>query len=433
MLRVWRRSGAACCFALFLAGPAEAASAAAQIDKADTLLLIVSSALVLFMTLPGLALFYGGLVRAKNFLSVLMHCFGLAALASMLWFLIGYALAFRGGNPFIGDLSAIGLGHLDAVRHGLTMPENVFALYQMTFAIITPALIVGAFPERVRFGWLMLFSALWLLVVYVPVVHWLWDGGWLARLGARDFAGGIVVHTTAGLAALVLALMIGPRKGFPHSMIPPHSPAMTMIGAGMLWVGWFGFNGGSALVADQSAGAALIATHLAACAAALTWAAAEHLKIGKPTSIGLVTGAVAGLATITPAAGYVSPAGAVVIGIAGSLVCFAAVLAVKHRWKVDDTLDVFAVHGVGGMLGSLLLAPFADPMLGGTGLATGHGIGGQLLVQAGAVGIVALWSAVMTLILARVAALVMPMRVNAEQEHDGLDLSLHGERAYEFD
>jgi Amt family ammonium transporter len=402
-------------------------------DKADSLLLIVSSALVLFMTLPGLALFYGGLVRAKNFLSVLMHCFALAALASILWFLAGYSLAFRGGNPFIGDLSALGLAGLQAVRTGLTMPENIFALYQMTFAIITPALIVGAFPERVRFGWLILFSALWLMLVYVPVAHWLWGGGWLAALGARDFAGGIVVHTTAGMAALMLAIMIGARKGFPHTMIPPHSPAMTMIGAGMLWVGWFGFNGGSALAADQSAGTALLSTHLAACAAALTWAFAEYLKIGKPTSIGIVTGAVAGLATITPAAGYVSPAAAVAIGIAGSLVCFASVLAVKYRWKIDDSLDVFAVHGVGGMLGSILLAPFASSAWGGSGLEGGRDIGHQLVLQGGAVGVVALWSAVLTLISARAAALVLPMRVTAEQEHDGLDLSLHGERAYEFD
>ena len=431
-MRIIFRLGAACCIAS-CASLAQASPVAPVIDKADTLLLIVGAALVLFMTLPGLALFYGGLVRAKNFLSVLMHCFGLAALASILWYLLIYSLVFRGNGPYIGDLSAMGLNGLSAVRQGLTMPENVFALYQMTFAIITPALIVGAFPERVRFGWLMLFSALWLLLVYAPVAHWLWGGGWLAQMGGRDFAGGIVVHTTAGMAALALAIMIGPRKGFPNSMIPPHSPAMTMIGAGMLWVGWFGFNGGSALVADQSAGAAIIATHLAACSAALTWAAAEHLKIGKPTSIGVVTGAVAGLATITPAAGYVSPTGAVLIGIMGSLVCFAAVLAVKHRWKIDDTLDVFAVHGVGGMLGSVLVAIFADKALGGADLGTGQGMGSQLLVQAGAVLIVAVWSVFMTLIAARAAALILPMRVNAEQEHDGLDLSLHGERAYEFD
>jgi Amt family ammonium transporter len=279
----------------------------------------------------------------------------------------------------------------------------------------------------------MLFSTFWLFLVYVPVAHWLWDGGWLAQQGAHDFAGGIVVHTTAGMAALVLAIVIGPRKGFPHSMIPPHSPAMTMIGAGMLWVGWFGFNGGSALVADQSAGSAIIATHLAACTAALTWVAAEWLKIGKPTSIGIVTGAVAGLATITPAAGYVSPTGAVVMGMMGSLVCFASVLVVKHRWRIDDTLDVFAVHGIGGMLGSLLLAPFASATLGGSGLTSTNSMAKQLMVQGEAVVIVAIWSVVMTLVAARAAALLLPMRVNTEQEHDGLDLSLHGERAYEFD
>ncbi|WP_238995834.1 ammonium transporter [Sphingomonas solaris] len=423
---------AAAAFGVSLAAPALAAPVDG-IDKADTLLLIVSSALVLFMTLPGLALFYGGLIRAKNFLSVLMHCFALAALASLLWFAGAYSLAFRGAGPWIGDLSAIGLANLAPVRAGLTMPENVFALYQMTFAIITPALIVGAFPERVRFGWLMLFSALWILLVYVPVAHWIWGGGWLAAWGVQDFAGGIVVHTTAGLSALVLAIMIGPRGGFPQSLIPPHSPAMTMIGAGMLWVGWFGFNGGSALVADATAGSALLATHLAACAAALAWAVVERIKIGKATSVGIVTGAVAGLATITPAAGWVTPAGAVAIGALGSLVCFAAVLAVKHRWKVDDSLDVFAVHGVGGMLGSVLLAVFGSAALGGTGAAVTNGVLPQLGVQAGAVAIVALWSAVATFVLAKGAALLVPMRATAEQEHDGLDLSHHGERAYEFD
>ena len=403
-----------------------------RIDKADTSLLITSSALVLFMTLPGLALFYGGLVRAKNFLSVLMHCFALTGLASLLWYAGAYSLVFRGAGPWLGDLSAAGLANLAPIKEGLTVPENVFALYQMTFAIITPALIVGAFPERVRFGWMMLFSALWILLVYVPAAHWIWGNGWLAAMGVRDFAGGIVVHTTAGLSALVLAIMIGPRRGFPQSLIPPHSSAMTMIGAGMLWVGWFGFNGGSALVADGSAGGALLATHLAACAAALTWAAAEKIKIGKPTSIGLVTGAIAGLATITPAAGWVSPTGAVALGVAGSLVCFWAVLTVKHRWKIDDSLDVFAVHGVGGMLGSILLAFLAQPMFGGH-TASDLGMTAQLGVQTGAVLIVALWSAVLTWAIARAAALILPMRVGAEEEHDGLDLSLHGERAYEFD
>ncbi|RVT93385.1 ammonium transporter [Sphingomonas crocodyli] len=403
-----------------------------MIDKADTALLISSSALVLFMTLPGLALFYGGLVRAKNFLSVLMHCFALTGLASLLWFAGAYSLVFRGDGAWIGDLSAIGLANLAPVRDGLAVPENIFALYQMTFAVITPALIVGAFPERVRFGWMMAFSALWIVLVYVPAAHWIWGNGWLAAMGVRDFAGGIVVHTTAGISALVLAMMIGPRRGFPQSLIPPHSAAMTMIGAGMLWVGWFGFNGGSALVADGTAGNALLATHLAASAAALTWAAIEKVKIGKPTSIGLVTGAIAGLATITPAAGWVSPTAAAALGVAGSLVCFVAVMLVKHRWKIDDSLDVFAVHGVGGMLGSLLLAILAQPMLGGTSPA-GLDVVPQLGVQALAIAVVALWSAVLTWLIAFVAGLFLPMRVDAEAEHDGLDLSLHGERAYEFD
>ncbi|MFZ5707740.1 MAG: ammonium transporter [Pseudomonadota bacterium] len=402
-------------------------------DSGDTAFIIVASALVLFMTLPGLALFYGGLVRSKNFLSVLMQCFAIAALVSLLWLFGGYSLAFAAGTPWIGDLSGIGLSGMDGVRNGLTIPENIFALYQMMFAIITPALVIGAFPERVRFGWVMLFSAAWLLLVYIPSAHWIWGGGWMAGLGVLDFAGGIVVHTTAGISALVIALMIGRRRGFPQTMIPPHSPAMTMIGAGMLWVGWFGFNGGSALAAGAGAGNALLSTHLAASAAALAWALLEKIKIGKPTSVGLVTGAVAGLATVTPAAGYISPIGGVVCGIVGAVICFYAVLAVKQRWKVDDSLDVFAVHGVGGMTGSLLLAPLATTALGGVGLAEGRTIVDQLGAQALGVGVTAIWSAIATVIIAKLAALVVPMRVDAEAEHDGLDLSSHGERAYEFD
>jgi len=420
--------------AILSGGPALAQQASAgAIDRGDTSFVIIASALVLFMTLPGLALFYGGLVRAKNFLSVLMHCFAIAALVSLLWVAGGYSLAFGAGTPWIGDLSRFGLSGLHAARAGTAVPENVFALYQMMFAIITPALIVGAFPERVRFGWLIIFSALWLLLVYVPVAHWIWGGGWMAARGVRDFAGGIVVHTTAGVAALVLALMIGPRRGFPATLIPPHSPALTMVGAGMLWVGWFGFNGGSALAADGLAGDALLATHLAAATAALTWAALERTKIGKATSIGLVTGAVAGLATVTPAAGYISPLGGVVAGALGSGLCFAAVLAVKQRWRLDDSLDVFAVHGVGGIFGSLLLAPLAAPLFGGVDPHTGTSIAGQLGAQATGVGVTILWSLVLTFLIAKAAALIVPMRVDAEAEHDGLDLSSHGERAYEFD
>lgn len=414
-------------------GTALAQGAGAAADSGDTAFIIVAAALVLFMTLPGLALFYGGLVRSKNFLSVLMQCFAIAALVSVLWFAGGYSLAFAGGTPWIGDLSMLGLHGLEGVRQGLSIPENVFALYQMMFAIITPALVIGAFPERVRFGWVMLFSALWLLVVYIPAAHWIWGGGWMAARGVLDFAGGIVVHTTAGISALVIAIMIGRRRGFPQSMIPPHSPAMTMIGAGMLWVGWFGFNGGSALAANAAAGSALTATHLAASAAALAWALLERIKIGKATSVGLVTGAIAGLATVTPAAGYISPLGGILCGIAGAVVCFVAVLAIKQRWRVDDSLDVFAVHGVGGMTGSLLLAPLASSAFGGIGLAEGRTILDQLGVQAMGVVVVAIWSAVASYGLARFAGLFVPMRVDAEAEHDGLDLSSHGERAYEFD
>lgn len=409
------------------------AQPAAVIDSGDTAFILVASALVLFMTLPGLALFYGGLVRAKNFLSVLMQCFAITGLVSLIWFAGGYSLAFGGGSPWIGEFHIAQLGDLSAARAGLHIPENVFALYQMMFAVITPALIIGAFPERVRFGWVMLFTALWLLIVYIPVAHWIWDGGWLAKLGVLDFAGGIVVHTTAGMSALVIALMIGRRRGFPQQMIPPHSPAMTMIGAGMLWVGWFGFNGGSALAASSAAADALIATHLGASSAAAVWGIAEYFKIGKATSVGLVTGAVAGLATITPAAGFVSPLAAMAIGALGALVCFTAVLLVKQRWKIDDSLDVFAVHGVGGMLGSLLLAPFASVALGGVGLAAGRTILDQLSAQALGVGVTAAWSVVATLILAKLAGMVIAMRIDGEGEHDGLDLTSHGERAYEFD
>jgi len=419
--------------AMFVSAPAWAqGDPALMIDRGDTGFILVAAALVLFMTLPGLALFYGGLVRAKNFLSVLMHCFAIAALVSLLWALGGYSLAFGPGNGWIGDLSRLGLGNLHAARPGTTIPENVFALYQMMFAVITPALIVGAFPERVKFGWLMLFSALWLLVVYVPVAHWVWGGGWMAKRGVLDFAGGIVVHTTAGISALVIALMIGARRGFPNTLIPPHSSALTMVGAGMLWVGWFGFNGGSALGADAHAADALLSTHLAAATAALMWAALERAKIGKATSIGLVTGAVAGLATVTPMAGYVAPLGGLIAGAAGAAVCFGAVLFVKQKWRVDDSLDVFAVHGIGGMLGSLLLAPLAAATFGGTP-HEGYTVGGQLGAQAIGVGVTLAWSAVATFLLAKLASLFIPMRVDAEAEHDGLDLHSHGERAYEFD
>ena len=416
---------------LFLSstGMAQAADVA---DTGHTAWILTASALVLFMTLPGLAMFYGGLVRARNVLSVVMHCFAICCIVSLLWAIAGYSLIFAGDGPLIGSLDKAFLSNLLAVKPGLGLPENVYALFQMTFAIITPALIVGAFPERVKFSFVILFSSAWFLLVYVPVAHWMWGGGWLAKLGALDFAGGVVVHTTAGISALVAAIMIGPRRAFPDTLTPPHSPGITMAGAGMLWVGWFGFNGGSALAADSAAGSAILATHLAAAAAAMTWSAIEWIKIRKATSVGIVTGAVAGLATITPASGYVGPAGAIVIGVLGGIVCFFATLLVKRRLRVDDSLDVFAVHGVGGMLGSLLLAAFALPSLGGIGLAAGMNFGSQFAVQALAVGVTLLWSVVATIIIVKLVGLTAGLRVSAEEEYDGLDLATHGERAYDF-
>ncbi|WP_342151543.1 ammonium transporter [Methylorubrum sp. SB2] len=411
------------------ASPALAAPAP---ETGSTAWVLTASALVLFMTLPGLALFYGGLVHARNVLSVLMQCFTICCIASVLWAICGYSLVFDGDGAVLGTLNKAFLAGLDPVRSGTVLPETVFALFQMTFAVITPALIIGAIPERVTFPFVALFSALWLLLVYVPVAHWIWGGGWLAGLGTLDFAGGIVVHTTAGVSALVLAILIGRRRGFPTTLTPPHSPGMTMMGAGMLWVGWFGFNGGSALTADTAAGNAILVTHLSASAGAMAWTAAEWIKIRKPTSIGIVTGCIAGLATITPAAGYVSPAAGLLIGTAGGLVCFFVTLYVKHRLVIDDSLDVFAVHGVGGILGSLLLAVFLLPGLGGIGLSEGKTVVSQLGVQALAIGVTAVWSALLTVGLVKLIRLVTPLRVDQEAEHDGLDLTSHGERAYEF-
>jgi ammonium transporter, Amt family len=371
-------------------------------------------------------------VRARNVLSVLMHCFVICCIVSLIWAVFGYSLAFGDGNGVIGSLGNAFLAHLAPVKGATMLPEGVFALFQMTFAIITPALIVGAFPERVEFRFVVLFSAVWLIVVYLPVAHWVWGGGFLAARGVLDFAGGIVVHTTAGVAALVAALMLGVRRGFPNHLTPPHNPTMTMVGGGMLWVGWFGFNGGSALAADATAGSAIIATHLSAATAALAWMAIEWIKQGKPTSIGIVTGSVAGLATITPAAGFVGPAGAIAMGFCAGIVCYAATVTIKQRLKIDDTLDVFAVHGVGGMLGSLLVAIFALPALGGVGLAENVGWVEQLGVQATAVALVALWSGLATFVIVKLLGLVTALRVTEEQENEGLDLASHGERAYDY-
>jgi ammonium transporter, Amt family len=416
---------------ILCAAPARAADAAA-IDTGGTAWVITASALVLFMTLPGLALFYGGLVRARNLLSVLMHCFIICCVVSLIWGLCGYSLVFADGGSFIGPLDKAFLAHLGDKKLPGNLPEIVFALFQMTFAVITPALIIGALTERLRFAFVVLFSALWLVVVYLPVAHWVWGGGWAAERNVLDFAGGIVVHTTAGVSALIAAMMVGARRGFPHNLMPPHSPGLTMVGAGMLWVGWFGFNGGSALTADARAGSAIVATHFAASAGALIWMALEWLRVGKPTSVGIVTGCVAGLATITPASGYVGPMGALVIGLAGGGVCFFATLLIKQRLKIDDSLDVFAVHGVGGMLGSVLVAVFAAATLGGAGYLAGMNLPRQLGVQVTVVIAAALWSMVGTAVLVKLLDLAVGARLSAEQEYEGLDLAAHGERAYDL-
>ena len=402
-------------------------------DSGDTAWVLTASALVLLMTLPGLALFYGGLVRAKNVLSVIMQCFIITCIVSLLWAICGYSMVFSAGNAWIGGLGNAMLGGLGELREGTTIPESAFALYQMTFAIITPALVIGAFVERIRFGWVIGFTVLWTLFVYIPVAHWIWGNGWLAELGTLDFAGGIVVHTTAGMSALLLAKMLGPRKGFNRALLPPHSPALTMTGAGLLWVGWFGFNGGSALSAGDDAAAAILNTHLAACAAAIAWLFVERARIGKATSIGIVTGAVAGLATVTPAAGFIGPAGAMVLGAIGGIVCFYAVLLVKQALRIDDSLDVFAVHGVGGMLGALLMPIFILPILGGPGFTEAKSLAGQLLAQLIGVGAVAIWTLLATLLIGFILSYVVPMRIDEESEHDGLDLASHGERGWEFD
>ena len=420
---------------IMVAIPAMAqAHPAVAANSGDSAWILTASALVLMMTIPGLGLFYGGLVRAHNVLSVAMHCFVILCTVSLLWAVFGYSLVFGEGALWLGGLGNAMLANLADIRAGTTISEPVFALFQMTFAIITPALVIGAFVERVRFGWVVIFSLLWVILVYLPVARWIWGGGWLAaNIGTLDFAGGIVVHTTAGVAALLVARMLGRRKGFNKTLMLPHSPVLTLTGAGLLWVGWFGFNGGSALAAGSGAASAIFSTHLAASTAALVWIAIERIRIGKPTSVGIVTGAIAGLATVTPAAGYVGPTGAIALGLLGGSLCFFMIQLVKHKWQIDDSLDVFAVHGIGGILGSLLMPLFFFKELGGVGFAAGSGLGQQLLAQLIGVAVVAGWTVIMTLLAARAAALAVPMRVDEEAEHDGLDLHSHGERGWEFD
>jgi len=403
-------------------------------DSGDTAWIISATALVLLMTLPGLGMFYGGLVRAKNVLSVMLQIGAVAAIVSLLWIAVGYTLAFgEVSEGWLGGGRAWMLSSLDDVRAGLTISESSFAMFQLTFAAITPALMIGAWVDRARFSWVVAFCAVWGLLVYAPVAHWVWGGGWLAARGALDFAGGIVVHTTAGISALVIALLLGKRQGFPGPVMRPHAPGITMLGAMLLWVGWFGFNGGSALTASDGAADAIINTHAAASTAALVWLAIERVTFGKPTTVGFATGAIAGLATITPAAGFVSPGAAIAIGALAAVVCYYAIQLVKNRLKIDDSLDVFAVHGVGGMLGSLLLAAFISPALGGTGHPGDLSSGAFFGIQALAVAAVAIYSVIATTVSALAISLILPMRVGEEDERQGLDIASHGERGWEFD
>jgi Amt family ammonium transporter len=416
--------GAAACATAAQAQPAQAAA-----NPGHTAWMLSATALVLFMTLPGLALFYGGLVRSKNVLSVMMHCVAIACLSSVLWLLGGYSLAFSGAGPWIGDLAKFGLPGGRAATVGL-IPENVYFGFEMVFAVITPALIIGAYVERIKFAAVLLFSGLWLYAVYAPVTHWVWGGGWLAKLGVMDYAGGLVVHATAGISSLVIVSFLGPRDGFPKALHPPHNPGMTMMGAGMLWVGWYGFNAGSALAANAAAGGALVATHLSAATAGLVWAIIERIKFGRSSMIGLVTGVIAGLATVTPASGFVGPVAGVLLGACGSLVCFTAVELVKHRFRIDDSLDVFAVHGVGGILGSLLVAVLASARLGGVGYAPGLSMARQIGVQVLGVGAVCAWSAIASLVLVLICRAAVGLREDEDAIEDGLDMAAHGERAY---
>ena len=409
----------------------------ASLDSGNSAWILTSTALVLFMTLPGLALFYGGLVRSKNVLSILMQCFAIAGISSLLWFAFGYSLAFTEGNAFIGGFDKVFMAGIGKDSLQGDIPESLFMLFQMTFAIITPALIIGGYAERMKFSAVLLFSAIWLLVVYVPVTHWVWGGGWLGNMGLYDFAGGTVVHITAGVAALVAALMLGPRKGFGSAAMTPHNMTMTVSGAGMLWVGWFGFNGGSALAANGDAGMAMLVTHIAAAAGALTWMFIEWKRYGKPSALGTVTGMVAGLGTITGASGFVGPAGALIIGILAGGVCFSATTWLKTVMKIDDSLDVFPVHGVGGILGTLLAGIFSATSLGlfsGFGFAEGiTSMAGQMKVQLiGVLATVAYTAIVSYLILKVVSLMTQGLRVTDEQEIQGLDIHMHEERGYDI-
>ena len=402
------------------------------LNAGDTAWVMGASALVLLMTLPGLAMFYAGLVRSQAVLSVVMHCLATACLASVLWLILGYSLAFGSDiGGVIGGLDKVLFSGVTTDTMRGSIPEIVFIIFQMMFAVITPALIVGAYVERIKFPTVLIVSSAWLILVYAPVCHWVWGGGWLATLGVMDFAGGLVVHATAGISALVIASVLGERRGFPDHVHPPHNPGMTAVGASLLWVGWFGFNGGSQLAADGGAGMAIAVTHISASSAAIVWSIIEWVKFGKPSLVGAVTGVIAGLATITPASGFVGPGGALILGVAAGVICFFATQLVKRVWRIDDSLDVFAVHGVGGIGGSLLVAVLAVTALGGSGLAESMTIAKQLGVQAIGVAAVVAWSGFFTFLIIKASgALTGGLRVSEDDEQTGLDIAAHAERGY---
>jgi Amt family ammonium transporter len=419
--------------ALFLHAPLLFAAEPPKIDAANTAWMLTSATLVLFMTLPGLALFYGGLVRTKNVLSVLMQCFAITCVVTLAWVIVGYSIAFGDGgaaNAWWGGLGKSFLAGIQVNTVKGSIPETVFAMYQMTFAIITPALVVGAYAERVKFSGMLLFSLLWLLVVYLPIAHWVWGDGWLGKMGIMDFAGGTVVHANAGIAALVCALFLGRRRGFPDTAMPPHNMTMAVMGACMLWCGWFGFNAGSALAADGPAGMAMLVTHIAAATGSLAWVFCEWARFGKPSVLGIVTGMVAGLGTITPASGFVGPIGALAIGAMAGVVCFFATNYMKRALGVDDSLDVFPVHGVGGIMGTTLTGVFAATYFGGIGYPEGQTMGGQVLVQIVGVLATLAWSGGLTWVLLKLSDAVLGLRVAGEEETEGLDTVLHNEKGY---
>ena len=410
-----------------------ALTSADELNGADTSWILTSTALVLFMTIPGLSLFYAGLVRSKNVLSVLMQCFTITCVASVVWLVFGYSMSFSEHpslNQWMGGFNNLFLSEVSRESMSGGIPESVFVMFQMTFAIITPALVIGGFAERMKFSSMLWFTVLWMTLVYFPVCHWVWGGGWLSDKGALDFAGGLVVHITAGVGALVAAIVLGKRNGFPSTPLPPHNLTMTVTGAGMLWVGWFGFNGGSALAANGDAGMAILVTHLSAAIASLTWMVAEWIKYGKPSVLGIVTGMVAGLGSITPASGFVGPMGAIVIGLTAGIVCFTATNFMKRALHIDDSLDVFPVHGVGGIIGTILAGVFVASQFGGTGLADGVSIVDQVSVQVIAVIAVVAWTAIATFIILKITGLICGLRVSDDQERSGLDITQHEEKGY---